>query len=391
MKKNLVFIHLESLNQAIFSRRHLFPCINQALKYSASLNNFISTATSSMMAMSDLIYGDDDVMEHNVRLDNTVSIKSATPALFDLLQQEGYITAGVGYPKNIESVDHVWGNKQPFKWFNTPNEMMAQAETVVTQNEPFALYFWNLSSHLCYLDGLKASGANCFDRWQKGYQSMDHTVGLVFQLLLKYQKLDNTVIIAFGDHGDDFWNHGFNGGFAHGIEPYTSLVHTPAFIFNPGVAACEVNHLVSMIDLRKTALQLIGVPERRPAISAGKFALEPARTYCFSRNLFAKQQGLANGSPLKKGYSITSEQFHLVKLGEDYKMYAWQADGANQFDLLSLFKNGKMLDITKTSGVHPHMRNYLSGDAEAVIINNYKTMKIELKQWIKEKQRKICT
>lgn len=39
------------------------------------------------------------------------------------------------------------------------------------------------------------------------------------------------MIIAFGDHGDDFWGHGFNGGYTHGIEPYTPLVHTPAFIF----------------------------------------------------------------------------------------------------------------------------------------------------------------
>ncbi|AWK13329.1 hypothetical protein SK355_02505 [Candidatus Fukatsuia symbiotica] len=65
MKKNLVFIHLESLNQAIFGNRHWFPCLNNIYNRSLRLNNFISSATSSNMALSDLIYGDDNVLEHN--------------------------------------------------------------------------------------------------------------------------------------------------------------------------------------------------------------------------------------------------------------------------------------------------------------------------------------
>ncbi|QIG33858.1 hypothetical protein FY047_14705 [Leclercia adecarboxylata] len=75
MKKNLIFIHLESLNQAIFSHRQWFPCLNSITPHSLRLNNFISSATSSFMAVSDLLHGDDNVLEHNVNFEVGLSAR----------------------------------------------------------------------------------------------------------------------------------------------------------------------------------------------------------------------------------------------------------------------------------------------------------------------------
>lgn len=391
MKKNVIFIHLESLNQTIFSKKQWFPCLNKVYQHSLSLNNFISTATSSIMALSDLLHGDDSVMEHNRALEVGVTVNRHTPPLFDSLARQGYRTLGVGYPKNWASVDNVWSENQPFHWHNTASEMLDHAESIMAGDAPFALYVWNLCSHLCYQDNIKASGANSFERWQKGYQSMDATVGLIFGLLAKKKQLENTVVIGFGDHGDDFWNHGFNGGFAHGIEPWTSLVHTPAFIFSPGLKAQNIDHLVSLTDLKNTAEQLIGVAEPSGQQAQTTFALAGKRAFCFSRNLFAAQN---SSETLKKGYSITSQTFHLVRTDDRYQMFAWQADGGNQFDLLPLIAGpqGSGIDFRvlandRTLKPHPHIRHFLPDESAAVIGSHFADMKARLETYIQAKRQ----
>ncbi|MGK3227609.1 sulfatase-like hydrolase/transferase [Enterobacter soli] len=394
MKKNVVFIHLESLNQAIYSHRQWFPCLNSLVPHSLRLNNFISSATSSFMAVSDLLHGDDNVLEHNVNFEVGLTPNRKAPAMFDQLRQAGYRTAGLGYPINWANFDEIWSESDKFKWFSTANEMVHNAESIISdRSQPFALYIWNLSSHLCYQDSYKSAGENSFVRWQRGYESMDSTVGDILRLLMNYKQMENTVLVIFGDHGDDFWNHGLNGGFAHAIEPYTSLVHTPAFIYNSHHKARDINHLVSMIDLQKTVFDMLDLPVMTEKTPTTWSALSGERKYCYSRNLFAAQSGDSPHTPLRKGYSITSELFHLLYVKGEYKMYAWQADSANQFNLLDYMKNvkGKItidyerLGIGRSAGAHPHIQNFLSPGCEEIIMTAYEEMSKLLQDYIARK------
>ena len=392
MNKNIVFIHLESLNQAIFSHRQWFPNLNNLLPHCLRLNNFISSATSSFMAVSDLLHGDENVLEHNVNFEVGLKVNRQSPALFDLLAQQGYQTHGLGFPKNWASFDAIWSTEQQYEWFDTSGEMLRNAESVIAdKSKPFALYIWNLSSHLCYQDGYKAAGDNTFARWQRGYESMDNTVGDILRLLMDHKQMENTCLVVFGDHGDDFWNHGIYGGFAHGIEPYTSLVHTPAFIYDPQQKGRDINHLVSMLDLRKTVIELLGLAAEKSDSTFS--ALSGEREYCYSRNLFAAQQGETEGMPLRKGYAITSELFHLMYVNGEYQMFAWQADGANQFNLLDyLTETGKglaidypRLGIGRAQGPHPHIQSFLYPGCESLIVTEFEKMSALLQDWIAEK------
>jgi len=398
MKRNLIFIHLESLNQAIFSHRHWFPCLNSIVPHSLRLNNFISSATSSFMAVSDLLHGDDNVLEHNVTFEVGLSTRRKNPSLYDQLSNAGYRTAGVGFPKNWASFDSIWSEKDRFNWFETPTEMLQKSESLIANHsQPFALYVWNLSSHLCYQDSYKASGDNTFNRWQRGYESMDNTVGDIIRLLMKHKQMEKTTIVIFGDHGDDFWNHGIYGGFAHGIEPYTSLVHTPAFIYDSRYKGRDINNLVSMIDLRKTALELLGLKDESHSHTKNYSALNTSREYAYSRNLFAAQEDKTSGNPLRKGYAITSELFHLVYVNDEYKMYAWQADGANQFNLLEYINsnngnftiNYNKLGDGRTAGPHPHIQNFLYPGCESLISFEFQKMSALLQKYISNKTANI--
>lgn len=119
MKKNIIFLHLESLNHTIFNHRQWFPFTNKIYNQSLRFNNFISSATSSLMALSDLLHGDDNTLEHNTHLEENISIHRHNPALFDVLKQHGYTTAGMGYPKNWANVDAIWSETDTFNWYDT--------------------------------------------------------------------------------------------------------------------------------------------------------------------------------------------------------------------------------------------------------------------------------
>lgn len=399
MNKNVVFIHLESLNQAIFSHRHWFPCLNSLIPHCLRLNNFMSSATSSIMAVSDLLHGDDNVLEHNKHLEEGVKVQEHASTLFDELRQAGYNTAGLGFPQSWGSVDNLWSKQDTFNWYPTSAQMLRHAEAVIADaSKPFALYIWNLSSHLCYQDNYKAASENSFQRWQRGYESMDNTVGDILRLLMDKKKMENTLLVIFGDHGDDFWNHGTYGGFSHAIEPYTSLVHTPAFIYDSRHKGRDVNHLVSMVDLKKTTLELLGLPYTHASSTPAYSALSGERKYSFSRNLFAAQSGETPTNPLRKGYAVTSELFHLMLINDQYKMFAWQADMGNQFNLLDFLdttKEGKAaidyqtLGKGRPAGPHPHLGSFLAPGCEDLIYSSYVAMRKELENWLAEKHRSI--
>ncbi|WP_253379869.1 sulfatase-like hydrolase/transferase [unidentified bacterial endosymbiont] len=394
MKKNIIFLHLESLNHTIFSHRQWFPFLNKLYSQSIRLNNFVSSATSSLMAFSDLLHGDDDTLEHNTQLETDITVRRPCPSLFDSLKQHGYTTAGMGYPRNWANVDALWSEKETFNWYETSKEMFADMAGIITQEQPFALYLWNLSSHLCYYDEIKSAGGNSLERWQRGYQSMDLMVGQTIKMLIEAQKLQDTIIIGFGDHGDDFWGHGFNGGYAHGIEPYTSLVHTPAFIFCPGMKSTDLNHMVSMVDLRNTALALLNLPSSQAVDRF--FALTPQRQVCYSRNLFAKQKSQDKGSPLKKGYAITSADLHLLKVDDKSRLFLWKVDPANQLDILPLIKHDKsgkpFIDLEKanrqrTGGAHPHIKHFFSSEMALLLNEQYRAMHEQLSTWMDKKKK----
>jgi arylsulfatase A-like enzyme len=70
---------------------------------------------------------------------------------------------------------------------------------------------------------------------------------------------DNTLIIVVSDHGEEFWEH---GGMDHGHTLYEELVRVPFIVKLPGGAQAggQRDHLVEMIDLAPTILDILDLP-----------------------------------------------------------------------------------------------------------------------------------
>lgn len=87
----------------------------------------------------------------------------------------------------------------------------------------------------------------------------DEFIGKLLDGLKDAGLFDNTVIVVFGDHGDEFWEH---GSVAHGHTLFDELVRVPFFIrfpdkIRPGAV---IDRQVAFVDIMPTLLDLAGIP-----------------------------------------------------------------------------------------------------------------------------------
>ncbi len=67
---------------------------------------------------------------------------------------------------------------------------------------------------------------------------------------------DDDVVVIYGDHGEEFWEH---GGFEHGHSLYDELLKVPLVIDGPGIDGGQIAAPVSLLDIAPTVLELVGV------------------------------------------------------------------------------------------------------------------------------------
>lgn len=68
--------------------------------------------------------------------------------------------------------------------------------------------------------------------------------------------LDNSVIIIFSDHGEEFYEH---GGFQHGNTLYQEQIHVPLVIRYPGFTAQRIEDTVETLDIFSTVMDIVGI------------------------------------------------------------------------------------------------------------------------------------
>jgi len=86
----------------------------------------------------------------------------------------------------------------------------------------------------------------------------DDDFGELLRFLRQERLLDNSIVIAMGDHGEQFYEHGHTSH--HGV--FEELIHIPLAISTPGDRAKgkQVDSLVSQLDILPTILDCLGIP-----------------------------------------------------------------------------------------------------------------------------------
>jgi arylsulfatase A-like enzyme len=99
---------------------------------------------------------------------------------------------------------------------------------------------------------------------------VDHAIEKFYATLKDMGLLDSTILIITADHGEEFWEHAAleaenfydpRGayGVGHGHNVFNEIIEIPLLISAPAMPSRQSGHLVSMVDIMPTVLDLLEV------------------------------------------------------------------------------------------------------------------------------------
>jgi len=160
------------------------------------------------------------------------------PLLAQAFQKAGFSTAGISSNAQITGQ---FGFDGGFQAYECPVWEKAVTPRAIRQlqtlSEPFFLYLHYNAPHAPYepppewrglYDHLTPSPEE--DRYCAEITTDDRRIGLVLKELAKQGLLDRTLIWLVSDHGEEFWEHGWNG---HGAKVFEETVRTVSIVADP--------------------------------------------------------------------------------------------------------------------------------------------------------------
>jgi arylsulfatase A-like enzyme len=370
MPKNLLILHLESITRqslAVFGPS--FPHLRRLMQDAVVFENFFSSATSTLMAITYLLHGND------LEFDTSSEFEGIRPArntrnLFSILRERGYDTRFIslnGFHAGGETRFPSWPEDLPPVWATNDFPTLFQRFDELTDAAPFAIYAWDLITHLEHSLSLAQFSSSLTDQVRRACGVADHAVGEMMAILERKGILDNTTIVIFGDHGDDYWTHGFKGGLVHGTEPYTQLTWTPCAIRDPSLAPATSTNLASTIDIAPTCLALLGIEESGGFGYAGLNLLTQQQEIVFSQNFTANQPDKPKIG-VAKAFAATDDTYVLLASSRGLEMYAYRLDPGNHCNLLQFFDLGEggALSLRERPDAAAHYRAALPRNPRAV-------------------------
>jgi arylsulfatase A-like enzyme len=115
-------------------------------------------------------------------------------------------------------------------------------------------------------DGEKEQLRGLYDG-EVGYS--DAELGRFFNELKSLGIYEETAIIIFADHGEEFWEH---GAFEHGHAVYEEVTHVPLMMKLPGIPPGVTETRMSLIDVMPTCLAWAGLPVPDRVVGLDMFA-----------------------------------------------------------------------------------------------------------------------
>lgn len=341
MSRNLVLIHLESLNNFTYKMNpDFFPFIRKIEKNSVSFGKYFSTATSTLMTLADIYYGGMEQYEQCTSLAYVPQDYPYKTSLFDDLKDKGYGTGLFVYPdgndRDTAEQRHIAGFNNEMVLKENYKQYLAAINEIVKET-PFALSLCNYISNMTYNHYTDKTGCMTGrETWEEGFRALDRSVEDIFNILEKRNVLDNTTVILYGDHGDDYWVHKAKGR-THPIEPYTNLIHTPMMIYDVRLEPRYREELVSSIDLRNMVENLLC--EKLCGEYLG------SRNMAISRILYAAQP--VSVASMRKSYSITDGEVLLLVSEDGFEMYDIEMDPLCTNNLLYPFDYEREDEVLK--------------------------------------------
>jgi hypothetical protein len=368
--KNLLILHLESITRqrlSVFGSS--FPNTIRFMQDALVFDNFFSSATSTLMVVTSLFHSND------FEFDTASEFEGMRPAannrnLFSILKNHGYNADFIclnAFHATSETKFAAWPDDLPPVWGTNDFPTLFDRFDKLTDGPPFAIYVWDLVTHIEHSLALAPFSGGLTDQIQRACSVADNAVGEILAILERKGLLDNTTVIIYGDHGDDYWTHGFKGGMVHATEPYTQITWTPLAIRDPALTPGTNMKLASTIDIAPTCLALLGIDESNAFLPSGMNLLTQAPELVFSQNFTANQpdnQVLG----IVKAFSAIDDTYVLLVSTRGLELYAYRLDPGNHCNLLDFFDltPDGTLSFLKRPGAVGHFRAALQDNPRAI-------------------------
>ena len=291
--RNLLIVHMESISwQTIQAFPEAFPHLRALMGEARTYRRHYASATSTMMVLAALLHGNDMEMDAAPGL---APPSCNTPSLFRLLEKAGYATDMMcATPSPERPILKSFAESLPPVWKTNDYTALLERFDVQTGNagdtQPFAIQVWSQLPHI-EVSLSTAPYAESLDDLISGSCAVaDTLLGAMLEILRRKGELDNTTVVVFGDHGDDYYTHGFKNGLIHAVEPNTALIHTPLIIRDAALPLGDDARLVSTIDIAPTCCALLGLPYDVAFPTPGKSLLDgEGHDIVFCQNFTARQ------------------------------------------------------------------------------------------------------
>jgi len=292
--------------------------------------------------------------EHGLRVNGGGALPGDIPVLADILAKHGYRT---GAFVAAFVVDSKFGLDRGFEVYDddlagayeqeVPEELSVYRSgalvttaalgwlgEVAEKGRPFFAWVHLYDTHYPYfphdeLAGTPFEGKRSYDA---EVAFVDLQVGRLMRLLEERRLVDQTLVIAFGDHGEGLLDH---GEVQHGFLLNEEVLRVPLVVRLPGVARAgqRVSSLVSLVDLLPTILDVLGIAAElpgggrslRPALAGGELPGAPS----YAETEFP--HSAYGWSPLR---SLTTERWKYIRTTRP-ELYDRERDPCELYNLAS--------------------------------------------------------
>ncbi len=169
----------------------------------------------------------------------------------------------------------------------------------------------------------------------------DQDLGKLIASLKERGRLDNTMLVVIGDHGESFGEHGMH---THGNDTYAEAIHVPMVIVMPGKvpAGVRVAGNTSVRDIPATIAELLGLAGPAwplPGTSLSRFWTADSLVRAVGDTVLSEVDFLPRGGedwyPVRLGNvrSLLAWPYHVITVKDSVELYDRSADAGEHVDL----------------------------------------------------------
>jgi hypothetical protein len=391
-RKNLLVFHFESVSwQTVNSLPEAFPNLTALIAEARTYRRHYSSATSTLMVLAALLHANDFEMDTAQRL---APPDGNNPSLFSVLRQAGYSTEVLcATPLPGEPILQSFSQSLPPVWKSNDFAALLSRFDEHASSGPFAVHVWSQIPHMVSNIALAAYAEGLDDLVAGACAVADTLLGELLDILRRKGILDDTTIVVFGDHGDDYYTHGFKNGLLHAVEPNTALVNTPLIIRDSSLAKGVDMRLASTIDVGPTCLELLGLPYQTnfPHSGASVVGAVP-RAIAFSQNFTARQPDWKSFD-VRKSFAAIDASHILMVTHRGLELFNHRLDPTNQANILHHFDmdaQGRLDLPPLRASVHPHFHTIHHMWRGGSLQESFETLRNALKAHVEAKNDHAC-